>query len=76
MTVSTPVRTVEDIVGGLGPHVWTLVRAQKLDAALVLLAAEAEAFLRAQAEPLEGRIVEKVPSRELVVYQHKVPAVL
>lgn len=38
-------RTVDEIVNGLKDHVWTLLRAQRVDAAMVLLAAELDAYL-------------------------------
>lgn len=71
MTVTTEAtpRTVDDIVGGLRDHVWTPIRAQKLDAALVLMQVEVEDFLRASQAPV-GVVLSK--SRELVLHRPSV----
>jgi hypothetical protein len=65
MVVSlAPVPTVEDIVDGLRDHVWTLVRAHRVDAALILLEASVEEFLQASSrgepapEVLEGIVMD------------------
>jgi hypothetical protein len=53
MTIAVPdqMPTVDDIVSGLRDHVWTLLKAEKLDAVMVLLEAALDDFLRATTVP-------------------------
>jgi hypothetical protein len=71
MTVTAlPHRTVEQIVDGLKDHVWTLVCAQRVDAAMVLLEASLEDYLAAaaaaasQVEVLEGIVMDDEPDQD------------
>lgn len=67
-TTATQARTPEAIVEDLSAHVWTLVRAQMTDAAVVLLSAQVEEYLRALAEPAPKR-----PGTELMLWSDASP---
>lgn len=54
--MTAPSVTADDIVAGLRDHVWTLVRAGKVDAAMVLLDANLDAFMAATMAEVTGRI--------------------
>lgn len=72
VTMDQPV-TVDDIVDSLREHVWTLIRADKIDAAMVLLQASLDDYLAAAAVPdpvtvLEGIILDHdAPSCEVAI---------
>ncbi len=78
MTVTTTAapRTVDEIVAGLKDHVWTLIRAQQVDAAMVLLASELDEYLAATAPKpaLEGNVV--VTGAELAVIAERAVALM
>lgn len=76
MTESARRQTVQEIVDGLRDHVWTLLLAGEVNAAMVLLRATLPDYLRATApvvkpaqQPLEGIVVVTPPrstGRDLV----------